>query len=251
MATENAPLPQRPIHRSTARDQVARDLRGRIMAGDWRVGEMLPSQSQLSAMFSVSVPIIREALQTLKGEGLVRVVHGKGAIIAPLDSSNVIRALGLLAQREYVTLHNLWEIRSLLEPEIAELAAIRATEAQIAELEATIEPTTDPQMDVAAWVAADIRFHTLLAEAAGNPILPLIMEVFVSLLAESMRLIRSRKPTNAPAEHAAIIAALRARDPVAARQAMLVQIESNRRDIDELEPLAATVELPAAIQERG
>ena len=245
MGLEHAPLPQHPIRRSTARDQVARALRGMIVRGDWATGDLLPSQGQLSAMFSVSVPIIREALQSLKGEGLVQVVHGKGAIIAPLDSSYAIRALGLLAQRGHVTLRNLWEIRYLLEPDIAELAATRATDAQIAEMATAIQPTFDPQMDVAAWVATDLRFHTLLAEATGNPILPLIMEVFVGLLAESMRIIRSRKPTNAPAEHAAIIAALRARDPQAARLAMLRQIESNRRDIDELEPLLTTLQVPA------
>ena len=226
--------PQR-IDRSTAREQVARAIREAILRGDWALGNLLPSQAQLSEMFSVSVPVIREALQTLRGEGLLNIIHGKGAMVIPPDASHAFTIFKLLAERKMTTVENLIEVRSLLEPDIAALAAERATDEQIDALEAIIAPTMSPEIDIDAWVDADIRFHTRLAESTGNALLPLVIEIFTGLFAEFVKMVLEIKPTNAPVEHSAIIAALRSRDPAGARRAMLDQIASNRRDLLALE----------------
>lgn len=233
------------IDRSTLREQVAETLKQRILRGDWDVGDLLPSQAQLSEMFSVSVPIIREALQVLQGAGLVNVIHGKGAVVIPPNASDAFSMLQLLAQRQMLTVADLWEVRYLLEPEIAALAAERATPSQIDELQRIIAPTANDssELDIEQWVEIDLEFHRKLATATGNSLLPLIMGILTHLFEHSLRLILQRKRTAAPQEHAAIVAALQAHDPKAARAAMHVQIASNKRDIAELEttrPLVTT-----------
>lgn len=224
------------LARSTLREQVAESLKDMIVRGDWQVGEFLPSQSELSDTFSVSVPVIREALQILNGQGLVNVIHGKGAVITPPNASCALTILKLLAERQMLTVTDLWEVRFLLEPEIAALAAQRASSEQIQQLHEIVAPTLgDGELDVEEWVRADIDFHTILAEATGNSLLPLIMGLLTDLFAESLRLILTRKRTTAPSEHLGIIAAIADRDSAAARLAMRVQLNKNRQDIAELE----------------
>ena len=217
------------------RDQVAEALTDMIVDGSWAAGDYLPSQTQLAETFSVSVPVIREALQILKARGLVSVAHGKGVKVLPPSLSHASTALGLLAKRKLATISDLIELRFMLEPDIAALAAQRATEEQIQALEALIAPTFKDELVLEEWLQAEIGFHKGLAEATGNALCPLFMEVFTGLFQRFLRISLSRKRSDGPAEHKAILEAIRARDPQAAREAMLAQLRNNRRDLLALE----------------
>src|SRR6476659_3004041 len=74
------------LSRETLAEQAARNLIAFIEAQDLKPGKLLPPESQLAADFGVSRPIIREALKSLEGKGIIEVVSGKGAVVKPLDS---------------------------------------------------------------------------------------------------------------------------------------------------------------------
>jgi DNA-binding FadR family transcriptional regulator len=205
----------------------------RLLAdGRLKPGFQLPSERELSELFQVSRASVREAIRALDSMGLVEIRSGEGTYVASTVES-VLSPLAFAIRPQRDGHREIFEARRLLEPEIAALAAERANPSEIRRLEAILEEQGRQIAKGEIGVETDSAFHSALARAAKN-------KVFLRLdnaMVESLREIRERslqtdgRAARSLAGHQKILKAIRARDPVKARQAMLEHLEAIERNI--------------------
>lgn len=212
----------RSVDRVNAREAVVRRIQDLIVQNKLVPGDLLPPERELAARLSVSRNVLREGLRILSQRGLVRVVAGRGASVEAPTGRVVSESLALHLQLRRVSLLELCDARLLIEPELASLAAERATAEDNATLDACLaelaRTTDDPQQHV----AADLVFHNAIAGAARHSFYGAIVEAVRSLMSQSM-LLGTQIPRAidiSDGHHRAIAAAIRAHDPDAARAAM-------------------------------
>lgn len=218
------------LDRTSLSDQVAASIREMIVRGDLGPGDMLPSQAKLAEQFSASVTIIREATQILKAQGLVNVVHGKGAIVMSPDAGCAITMLRLLTERRMTTLMEVWELRHSLEEGNVALAAERATAEDIHDLEELLAQARQALDDPDQIYQAELKFHKGLAKAAHNAVLELMMEIISVLLEETLKSTDFAALYHGVDSHVVILQAVRARDADAAREAMYRHLNVAQRN---------------------
>jgi GntR family transcriptional repressor for pyruvate dehydrogenase complex len=153
-------------------DDIVEKLITYIAEHKLRAGDMLPSEKMLSDALGVSRLPLREALSRLRALGIISVRQGKGAFIRKVDISSIFRQLSpiIRSQGELDLLH-MAEVRLAIEPSVAALAAERRDEDMLSNLTECIERMERDIHDKNQFIACDIRFHQLLAEASDNPIL--------------------------------------------------------------------------------
>lgn len=210
--------------------EMVAQLRTKILEGQFGDGD-LPAEGELSTSFGVSRTVAREAMRTLRTMGLVEVAQGKRPRVRPVDPEMAVDCLTLLLRRGSVSLIDLIEVRLPLEGQIAELAAQRASDGDLKALEEAIK-LQSKATSLKAQVEADMMFHQALAVATGNEIFRLLLAALASLLEESRRQSISRVGSARAIEgHEAILAAVKKRDPAAARQAMAKHLDMARDDL--------------------
>src|SRR5689334_6695743 len=111
------------IPRATLAEQAARNLIAFIESQDLKPGKLLPSESQLAADLGVSRPIIREALKSLEGKGIVEVVSGKGTVVKPPDGQPLQLFFQRTMRLESEAIIDVMELRKGIEVQSAALAA--------------------------------------------------------------------------------------------------------------------------------
>jgi len=176
-------------------------------------GDALPTVRNLAERFGVTPPTIREALRRLQATDSVRLKHGSGVYVG----AGVLRTLlpnpnSAPIQGEQI-LH-LVEARLAIEPGIAALAAEHRTEEQLDRLEAAVETALQEQ----ATLEGRRYFHRELASASGNPVLFEVVDSLLTVRQREQRVLRGliHDRTRDHEQHAAIAAAVRAQDPLAA-----------------------------------
>lgn len=150
---------------------IIRLIEGEILSGKMPVGRRLESEEKLCERFGVSRTVIREALQQLRGRGLLYSIKGSGTYIAEsnLDTlANAVEAYSALA--EDLDFLELIDFRILIETECARLAAMHAGEGVIKELGRLMELMRHASGDHAEFSRLDIAFHLMIAKGSGNRI---------------------------------------------------------------------------------
>lgn len=217
---------------TTLVDQVctalAQELRAELEHGEgW-----LPPEREMALKLGVSRTVLREATKRLELQGLIEIKHGVGIRAVDHLHKPVSGSLSLLLPDLADRLQQLMEARLIIEPEIARLAAMRASEAQIAglmECHRRLEGAADHEQAV----LADIEFHRQLARVSGNEVLALLLESLSELGRESRQLtIGNVGKARALQHHAAILEAVIARQPAAAANAMRLHVEQAMDDMD-------------------
>ncbi|MGI4878026.1 MAG: FadR/GntR family transcriptional regulator [Janthinobacterium lividum] len=199
--------------------ELARKLLAVLASGQYKVGDRLPAERELAVDYAVSRPTVREAIIALEVQGLVEVRVGSGAYVRRLPGAGDIPGFN-------ITAFELTEARLLFEGEAAALAATQITDAEIAELEALVEQIADENRRVGGTEQADRAFHVAIARATRNTaVLNTIEELWRlrSTSPESALLHAKARTANVKPvvdEHTAVLDALRAHDPAAARAAM-------------------------------
>jgi GntR family transcriptional repressor for pyruvate dehydrogenase complex len=175
-------------------------------------------------------------MKQLQAQGLVEVSQGKRPRIRPADPQAAVESLELLLQRTEGSLRHLVEARRPFECEIAGLAAERAHPEHVEAAQSAIEAlrraqTLDEQID------ADVRFHRVLAQATGNPVFLTLLDTVAGLLRESRRRTIGKHGMGVAVDHhAAILDAVRRRDPAGARAAMAHHLDVNAQHLSEEAP---------------
>ena len=232
------------VRRVRSFDDVVVQLREAILAGRIRQGERLPGERDLSQMFGVSRPTVREALRALEASGVIEIRLGKlGGAFAIAPASTVVGdAVATLINHEGASLRDLAEFRLSFEPENAWLAAQRADEEEIAELERLVEDASEAASRPESWEqvnAIDARWHETLAHATKNQLRIGISQGIHDAVTHQVRALKpTAEPyvTAVPAELQQITRAVRGRRAEEARDAMRQHIEHYNRLNPALDP---------------
>lgn len=225
MATSNALALPTELKRSIT-EQVARQIALRIVSGALPINAALPHEEALLAELGVSRTVLREAFKILSAKGLLEARQKRGTIVRPRADWNAIDpdVLSWLAEcsRDNRHLLQLMEVRSIVEPEAARLAAQRRTDAdaqRILHAAQRMEETVGSSND---FVAADIAFHKSILLAAKNDLLVPIGNVILNCLVVSLRVTNAKTSGNHDSQvlHQAVANAIAARDADGALAAM-------------------------------
>ena len=155
--------------------QVVDELGIRIVRGDLNPDEPFPKEADLEAEFGVSRSVIREAVKTLAAKGLLESRTRTGIRVLPPMRWNLLD-LEVLSWRYSAMpplqfFAELFEVRMMIEPEAAGLAAERATEADLREIGDAFEAMTEASEADIPGIEADLRFHRGILAAGRNPLL--------------------------------------------------------------------------------
>ena len=232
---EGDPTSYQPVERRKVYAQIAEQLLGQIGSHRLKPGDVLPPERELTETFKVGRSSIREALRMLESQGVIRGVNGGAFVVAeaanPLESS--LRLLFALDER--AGMHDLFELRRILEGEAAALAAERRTDDHLGEMDAAIadmEGALAASGSGDAFIEADLRFHFAVATATGNRLVLHSMQAVRDVLRRALMTVYHipHSPESAVGEHRAIRAAVAAGDAEQARSEMrshLARVESD------------------------
>jgi DNA-binding FadR family transcriptional regulator len=228
-------------------DQIAARLLDEIIDGRYPPETPLPPEWELADREGASRLTIREAVRILRLKNVVTVVRGRGTYVqprqrwSPLDPA-VLGALAGNPEALLDRLQALLEARALVEVGVAELAAARRSEEDLAAMRAAAEGMRRAVDDVDAFVAADLDFHAAVLAAASNPVLTALFDPIALLLRDSRRQTSRDRSAREHAllAHEAILAAIERGDAAQAAAAMREHLARTGED------LARTGEDPAA-----
>lgn len=221
------------IQASRLYEQIVQQIEESILKGELCEGSQLPAERDLAKQFGVSRTAVREAIKALQEKGLVDAFPGRGTFITIGTSNSLRRSLDrIIKSGEPGGWGHLVEVREILEPEIAALAAVRATDQDLAALREACDVMNDAGCDADAFIEADLDFHLALAEAAANPIVLSLIDSIVALLREQRLLIFRREggPERGQHHHKRILEAIERHDPLEARAAMQAHLLQVRED---------------------
>jgi DNA-binding FadR family transcriptional regulator len=223
-----------PIQSNKVFEQIAQQIEQRILSGELQSGDRLPSERELSLQFQASRTAVREAMKTLAQRGLVDMRPGRGTIVIDGTSQAMRHSMGLMMKvGQAGNSVSLVELREIIEPEIAALAAVRATEEQIARMHEAVEIMDAHMHEVDAYIAADNEFHRALASGTQNILILTLIDSIVDLLSEQRKLIFSTRgaPERGQLHHKHILESVSKHDAEAAREAMRDHLHQVREDV--------------------
>jgi GntR family galactonate operon transcriptional repressor len=220
----------RGVHGQTV-EAIAR----RILSGDIAVGSTL-NLTELQAELDISLTVLREALKVLSAKGMVDARQKRGTFVRPRSDWNLLDSDMIRWQfaegAGSPLLDQLHEVRGIIEPAAARLAATRAADTDLAALDHALAQMVRAEGDPAEAVAADLTFHRMLLAATHNELLERMEVVMETGLAERDRLVHGaeRRDDSVPS-HRAVVDAIRARDPDAAENAMRELLAKAAQDV--------------------
>lgn len=219
---------------NTLSEQTADKLMEYILKNKMCPGDKMPNEFELAELLSVGRSTVREAVRILVSRNVLIIKRGAGTYIA--DNTGVPDdPLGLsFYQDKYALATDLIEVRLILEPEIAALAAVNATDEDIAEITERCNRVEERYRAGMDHITEDIGFHTAIARCSGNrvieklvPIINTSVALFCNLTARSLR-------EETIVTHRGIAEAIAAHDSAGAKYAMLMHLIYNRSKIEEL-----------------
>lgn len=219
--------------------QVLEVLAQRVLTGELAEGETL-DLTALQAEFDVSLTVLREALRVLAAKGMVDARPKRGTFVRPRANWSLLD--GDVLRWQFARSHqpglfdDLHELRTIVEPGAASLAAARATPEDLAALDAALADMATAGSDAAAAVAADLAFHRALLAATHNELIQRMEVVIETGLAERDRLVHGADGHHDPVpSHRAVVEAIRRHHPAQAARAMNKLLDQAVEDVARLE----------------
>jgi GntR family transcriptional repressor for pyruvate dehydrogenase complex len=214
-------------------EQIVEQIEQSILKGALKPGDQLPAERELAQQFGVSRTAVREAVKALREKGLVEAYTGRGTFVRDGTSQAVRQSFDLMVKigQQEGTVY-LAQLRQMLEPEIAALAATRIEPQLLSTMHDAVAVMDRSLRDPDAYVEADLDFHLALAEAAGNPLILSLIDSIVGLLREQRRGIFyvDGGPERGQYHHKRILEAIEKRDSRASREAMLAHLVQVSQD---------------------
>lgn len=172
-----------------AGEMVAADLRRRIVLGELKDDDQLPSENALMEQFGVSRPTLREAFRILESEGAITVRRGVrgGARVKVPDIDVAARHVGLLLQHRGALLADVYDVRTILEPAAARRLALRRTSADLNRMQEVLDRHRAAVEEPEAAISADEEFHRLIIELCGNETLQVLTGMVMNIIREGDR----------------------------------------------------------------
>jgi DNA-binding FadR family transcriptional regulator len=228
VSASHRPAAQRPSRRA---DAVVSDLLERIVSGDLRPADLVPTEPALCEAYGVSRTVAREAVKTLEEKGLLTARQGIGTLVSPQEAWNLLDPEVLAAivrhDEEYEVLDQLIVVRTVLESTLAREAARRRTDDDLRELNELMDELDKCVREPERMDRVDVAFHERIMLISGNQLARAIVK---TVHAEARRSIRysgnvkvaDREHTNR--QHRAVLAAITAGDSDLAASLMIEHI---------------------------
>jgi DNA-binding FadR family transcriptional regulator len=227
------------LDRHTLFEQLAQVLETRIVSGELKPGHRMPSEGALATQYGVSRPVVREALAKLRERGLIETLNGNGTFVRHPNDDDlhevILRHLRLIGPY-HDAVRDLYEARIAVEVMTAQLAATRATDEQLLEIEGHLDRMRANEDAEKDWVSADLAFHEAMAEASHNPFLVMLLKPLILLIEDTIRA-GHRSPeavAGGLSAHARILDALKLHKPDAAAVAIREHLCDSERPVLEL-----------------
>ncbi|MDR2869403.1 MAG: FadR family transcriptional regulator [Deferribacteraceae bacterium] len=200
-----------------------------------KAGERLPNESDLSKLLGVGRGTIREAVRMLAGRNVLDVRHGSGTFVAADKIGVGDDPLGFtfIDDKKQLTF-DLMEIRMMIEPRIASMAALMADEEQIAEIKALAKAVEMQIHNDVNHINTDILFHSKIAESTGNLVIPNLMPIIQQAIVMFINVTDRDLKQETIETHRAIVDSIEARDPIGASDAMMLHLIYNRNRIKKI-----------------
>jgi GntR family transcriptional repressor for pyruvate dehydrogenase complex len=219
-------------------EQIVQQIEDSILKGDLKAGAQLPAERVLAHQFGVSRTAVREAMKTLREKGLVEAYAGRGTFVTNGTARSMRQTLDrVMRGGPSEGAVQLVEVREILEPEIAALAAQRSDEDARSAMRESIAAMDAARLDAEAFIEGDLDFHLALAEAAANPLILSLIDSIVGLLREQrMRTYYIEGGAErGQYHHKRIMEAIDHRDPQGAREAMRAHLRQVREDSQQID----------------
>lgn len=217
----------RAIKKTRIHEDVFDQIHQLIKEGRLRARDQLPSERELAETFKVSRTSVREALRALETQGLIVSRTGAGNFVADLPVEALIGPLAQLLIDEKKTLADVFEMRKLIEPHIAALAAERASRKDIAQLKRIVDKQAEAVSRGGTGVEADAELHFSISRATRNQALQKLVSGLMEMLSRSREesLQTDKRRESSIAAHRRIVGAIEKHDRSRARSEMLRHIE--------------------------
>ena len=202
-------------------ERVYQSLLRMIGNGELKLGQRLPPEKDLAEHFNVGRSTVREAIALLRTDGQITTKPGRGAVVEAVSPST----LRLSASIDSESIHQLFEVRKIIEIEVAGLAAERRSDKALKRIEMAYAEMERAANESRKVPGVDLSFHMAIAQAAYNPQLMTLVQFISSQLGGLIRqawknsAIYAGGPRKAQAEHLRILEAIRNRDVRAAKAA--------------------------------
>ena len=186
----------------------------KLITGNLKPGDRVPTEKELAEHFSVGRSTIRESMKALSAKGLV-VRRNEGTFVSHTLGECLIDPLNLLINMEFGNVEDLINLRELLELGAIKMAAEKATETTIRELERINWQMQEPDASALLLQEKDIEFHNAIAKATGNAVLAQLINATRQVVAKNLEDPEVSRVTikDSSAVHAQLIAAIREHDP--------------------------------------
>ncbi len=219
-----------PIKTKRLYEEIVEQIKRLLTDGNLKPGDRLLPERDMAEQFQVSRASVREAIRTLEMLGIIDIRPGEGTFIRDTDTDDIIRPLAMFLAVERSSLLDMFEMRRIFETATAGLAAQRASEEELDQIEAMLENMRERLnvQDPAKGEEFDAAFHYAVAEATHNSLLTklfkTVSEEFAKANSVARRQLYQSGEENAQKiidQHAEIVAAIRSRSPEVASAAML------------------------------
>lgn len=216
-------------------EKLSEEIIDYIVQSGLKPGDRLPSEYEISEIFHAGRSTVREAVRALSSRNIVEVRHGAGTFLSP-KRGVADDPLGFtFVQNKLRLAHDLLEIRFLIEPQIAALAAVHATEQDIRSLDRLCAETESLIRRKKDHTQKDTELHTCIAQSSKNVVVPNLIPIINSAIEVFIDVTNSSLMEETIASHREIVDAVRSHDPLRARDAMYLHLVYNRRQIGRLE----------------
>ncbi len=211
-------------------DKISEQLLNDILKGSYVGAEYLPSEGSLCEIFDASRATVRDAIRSLVERGVVERQHGRGIKIVNRTLEAVTSSLELMMASFEIPLQDVLEIRKFLEVPAVRLAATRATDSDIAAMEAALTKMKDPSIAREEYVKNDLDFHIQIAKASKNFILQAIFQSLAPILVNCIgeTLAEDKRPEIQMHYHENIFDAIVKRNPDRAEAFMWTHLEGTQ-----------------------
>ena len=207
----------------------------KIAQGDYPIGATIPMEAELVEIFGVSRTVVREAIKVLSGKGMIRTARRYGTRVLPFDNWNLL-------DPDVISWHDpnspaaarifreSTQLRFIVEPDAAALAALHATPAQRETIRRAAEFIRPEPFGDEAMIAADYTFHATILDGTGNIMLRQLQGLILALLQFSYQTGKRAVPNEKVSRqnHIAVAEAIVAGDPDEARQRMRFMLGQNQ-----------------------
>jgi GntR family transcriptional regulator, transcriptional repressor for pyruvate dehydrogenase complex len=212
--------------RSKLHDGVVEDMLTLIRQGEFKLGERLPTEPELSERFDVSRGTLRAAIQELVRLGYVEVRQGDGTYLRSPDNETLVQPFQALLASEPFLASELLQLRRLLEPEIARLAATKCSSSDAKILRSLLEEQHSRTAKGETLAAQDLAFHHEIARIADNNLIRKILTMLHSLLKDLRYQALLSDETKTVKQHQKIAEAIIKKDSEKARLEMEKHLDS-------------------------